>query len=226
MKLLLIESDPAILMMLSRFGAVHGWEIHIVSSVAELDALQHYIIPNLILVEDSFIYTSLGNRLRALRDQWSVPCILSVNRDHLPQYSHYLMHEFSDFITRPFSSDELILRMRLLVREVLQQQPFLQIGPLVIDKRKHVAEANGEVLDLTPKQYRLLSMLVEHQGDVLRNDQLYAEIWPDSKRVSDADVQQFIHQLRRRLTRTVGEQLKIENQRGVGYRLVATPARS
>jgi DNA-binding response OmpR family regulator len=128
-----------------------------------------------------------------------------------------------DYVTKPFGRQELLARVEALLRRAAQapvreEEPeLLSGGPVTIDFRAHAAEIDGEPLDLTPLEFRLLTSLVRHAGQVLSHDQLLELCWNDPIGGGRERVKIYVGYLRRKLA-DAGQSELIETVRGVGYR--------
>ena len=95
----------------------------------------------------------------------------------------------------------------------------MEYGPIRINRSKMSAQIGGRPLSLTPKEFELLQLLVEKQGQLLSNEEIIARVWPNSARASASDVQQYIHHLRQKLKQEALNPDCIRNEKGFGYRL-------
>lgn len=128
-----------------------------------------------------------------------------------------------DYVPKPFSPQELVLRVGAVLRRV-QQPPVagggrvLRAGPFVVDMEAASAEVGGEALDLTPTEFRLLAVLIERRGRVQSRRQLLETVWEVTARITTRTVDMHVQRLRGKL----GEHaMWIETARGFGYRFRA-----
>jgi two-component system, OmpR family, phosphate regulon response regulator PhoB len=134
-----------------------------------------------------------------------------------------------DYVAKPFSPTELVLRVGAVLRRVRQTPPeagqgtLLQAGPVRIDTGGAVAEVHGNAVELTRTEYRLLLLLIERRGRVQSRQQLLEELWETSADVTTRTVDMHIQRLRTKLGDAAGW---IETVRGFGYRYrnESTPA--
>ena len=131
-----------------------------------------------------------------------------------------------DYLTKPFSPQELVLRVGAILRRMQQgQQPasdVLQVGPIGIDRSAHRVTIDGRPIDLTPTEYRLLLTLAERRGRVQARAHLLETVWDAAPDIQTRTVDMHVQRLRGKLEEA-GE--LIETVRGFGYRLRAAPAR-
>lgn len=135
-----------------------------------------------------------------------------------------------DYLTKPFSIRELLARVRALLRRVeLDREqgaagaapPLLIAGPLQVDLAEHVASIDGRSLDLTPKEFDLLALLVRFPGRAFGRDYLVEKVWGYEAGGSDRTVDTHVQRLRKKLG-PVGE--RIETVWGLGYRFARVQA--
>jgi len=125
-----------------------------------------------------------------------------------------------DFVTKPFSMRELILRVRAVLRRGANGEPYLlqeKVGPLRIDMQSHRAFAGGEELALTALEFKLLGTFMSRVGKLQTRDALLRDVWGVSGDMQTRTVDTHIKRLREKLGE--GRDL-IETVRGSGYRLV------
>jgi phosphate regulon transcriptional regulator PhoB len=123
-----------------------------------------------------------------------------------------------DYVTKPFSPRELVLRVKRLLRNAAPQEDSserLQIGELSIDVPRHQATVEGRPVDLTATEFRLLTVLVKRRGRVQSREQLLRDVWEYDTRVDTRTVDTHMRRLREKL----GSAAKyLDTVRGVGYR--------
>jgi two-component system OmpR family response regulator len=122
-----------------------------------------------------------------------------------------------DYLTKPFHFDELVARLRALLRRS-GADPVTTVGPLRLDPTTHAARAGDLEVALTPTEYRVLAALAARPGVVLRRRDLVRAAWPEGAIVHDNTLDQYVARLRRKL-RALDLELQISTTHGVGYRL-------
>jgi DNA-binding response OmpR family regulator len=120
-----------------------------------------------------------------------------------------------DYLVKPFELSVLTARARALLRRMEKKETSLELGPLVIDEAAHEARLSGQLISLTPYEFKLLTTLVQNKGRVLTRDQLIAEVQGDVAVVERA-IDTHVFGLRKKLGEC-GD--LIETVRGVGYRI-------
>ncbi|MCJ8054800.1 response regulator transcription factor [Shinella curvata] len=126
-----------------------------------------------------------------------------------------------DYITKPFGMNELVARIRVALRHRLQahgEKPVFQVGELSVDLVKRIVKVAGQEVKLSPKEYDILRILVQHAGRVLTHRYLLEHVWDGLTDVQYLRV--YVRQLRQKIERTPDQPQYILTETGVGYRLV------
>lgn len=155
--------------------------------------------------------------LRA-RDIWT-PVLILTARGGLTDRLSGFHSGADDYLPKPFSFAELIVRLRSLIRRpTAGNSPRSESDKLWLDPARHAACLNGESVTLTPTEFRLLAALEAGRGSVVRRAALIAAAWPDGAIVYDNTLDAYVTRLRRKL-RGLGLTEAIHTVRGVGYRV-------
>lgn len=122
-----------------------------------------------------------------------------------------------DYLPKPFSFDELLARVRALLRRPKAHEGnTLRSGPLQLDVVAKRVEVQGEPVHLTAKEFQLLEYLLRHKGEVVSKDQLLDHVWTDEERVQHNTVETFIANVRKKIG--AGDSI-IQTVRGYGYKV-------
>lgn len=155
--------------------------------------------------------------LRRLRRTSDLPVIMLTARDAVMDKVTGLDTGADDYITKPFSIEELLARIRTALRK--QQAaalPRLSVGPLQMDIARHAVTVGGENIDLTGREFSLLQYLMENQSIVLSRDVLLEKVWgydyPGETNIVDV----YIRYLRNKIDEAYGVKL-LHTVRGIGY---------
>jgi two-component system response regulator MprA len=160
-------------------------------------------------------------RLRAAGTR--TPILLLTARDALEDKVAGLDSGADDYLTKPFALDELLARLRaLLRREASRKEPLLRLGDLALDPAAQRVTHGKRLINLTTREYRLLETLLRRSGAVVTREMIVESVWgfdyPDTSNL----VEVYIGRLRRKLTEGGGTPL-IQTVRGAGYRLQESP---
>jgi DNA-binding response OmpR family regulator len=155
----------------------------------------------------------LAGRLRAGRD---VPVIFLTARDTVEDRLHGFELGADDYLVKPFALEELLARLRAVLRRTGRLAAVLEAGDVIIDEQAGVATRNRVPLDLTPTELRLLAFLVRHRGLVLSKTQLLTQVWGYDAYDPNV-VEVHVSALRRKLE-AHGPRI-LGTVRGLGYRL-------
>ena len=124
-----------------------------------------------------------------------------------------------DYLTKPFAIDELLARVRALLRRPPIQQPdILKIDDLKIDKQQQTVTHAGKIIDLTNKEYALLEYLMQHPNQVLSKETLIDHVWDFDADILPNNVEAYIKNLRQKIDKPFKKQL-IKTVHGFGYRI-------
>jgi two-component system OmpR family response regulator len=152
-------------------------------------------------------------RLRA-NDVWS-PTLMLTARGDVRDRVRGLDSGADDYIPKPFSFDELLARMRALVRRGAPPRPtVLTVGDLRLDPAAHRVWRNDTELSLTAREFSMLDLFMRHPGEVLSRFELLEHVWDDSYENRSNVIEVYVGYLRDKLDRET-----IETVRGAGYRL-------
>ena len=160
---------------------------------------------------------------RIATDEPRIPVIFLTARQDLDDKRQGFALGADDYLTKPFSVEELMFRVRALLRRTADHAgptTILQFEDLVLDAERHEATRAGEPLDLTPTEFRLLQYLLLNSERVVSKTQILDRVWESDFERDENVVETFVSTLRRKIE-TNGPRL-IQTVRGVGYRLRRT----
>jgi len=216
MRLLLIEDDAmigrAVCQGLDQAGFAVDWVTDGASAQSALaNPVYDAVILDLGLPKVDGM--ALLKALRARRDP--VPVLIASARDRVADRVEGLNEGADDYLLKPFDIDELVARLRaLLRRHAGVASNLMSAGGLVLDPLRRCATLDGAELALTPKEFALLETLLRRPGAVVSREQLEESIYRWGEEVGSNAVEVHLHNLRRKLGSGV-----IRNVRGVGYRI-------
>lgn len=221
-RVLVVDDEPDILSILvyqlSREGFRVSTAVNGESAIAAaLDEPPDLVVLDLMLPEiDGY---EVLRTLRRNEATANIPVILLTARREEEERIKGFEYGADDYVTKPFSARELSFRVKALLRRS-RAQPVtasrtLRVGPVHIDREAHRAFADGQELELTPMEYRLLEVFLERRGRVQTRRQLLQAVWDTGARIETRTVDMHVARLRSKL----GEAGRlVETVRGVGYR--------
>jgi two-component system phosphate regulon response regulator PhoB len=166
------------------------------------------------------------DELRRREETQGVGVILLTARREEADRIKGLMGGADDYLTKPFSPEELVLRVGAVLRRLRAPATaggsVLRLGPIAIDRAAHRVSVDGKAVELTRIEYRLLLVLAERQGRVQSRPQLLESVWEAQSDIQTRTVDMHVQRLRAKLGEA-GEQ--VETVRGFGYRLAAPAGR-
>jgi two-component system OmpR family response regulator len=156
-------------------------------------------------------------RLRAA-GRWA-PVLMVTARDAVADRVHGLDSGADDYLTKPFSLDELLARLRALMRRPAAGRPaVLRVGDLSLDPARHEVMRGGSVIELTPTEFALLEYFMRRPGDVLTRAALVEHVWDFAFDGDPRIVNVYIRSLRDKIDRPF-QRASLETVRGLGYRI-------
>jgi DNA-binding response OmpR family regulator len=163
-----------------------------------------------------------ADALKMIRAVSQVPVVVATARDDESETIRLLDSGADDYVIKPYSADHLEARIRAVLRRSSpgNDSPTLRVGGLFIDSDAHQATLDDEPLDLTAKEFELLTYLAERAGKVVSKRELLAEVWRQPYGGADKTVDVHLSWLRRKLGETAAEPRYIHTKRGVGVKLV------
>lgn len=226
-KILIIEDEPDIRKTIEYNLSREGFKILTAASLKEgkelLDKSFSLLVLDLMLPDGSGL--DLCRELKSNQELMNIPIvILTAKDDEVDKVVGFELGA-DDYVTKPFSVRELILRIKAILKRGSSQKNETveierQFGDLVIDIDSHEVFVNKEQISLTALEFRLLSQLIDRRGRVQSRDQLLSDVWGYSAEVTTRTVDTHIKRLREKLG-TMGKY--VQTIRGVGYKFSRTP---
>jgi DNA-binding response OmpR family regulator len=159
---------------------------------------------------------------RQLRERGvTVPVLMLTARDATADKVTGLDSGADDYLVKPFAFEELLARIRTLLRRPRQSlPPVLAVGGLELDPTRREARCEGVRLDLSAKEFGLLELFLRHPGEVLTRDRILDHLWDEEYDAFSNIVDVYVRKLRRKID-VAGAPSRIQTLRGAGYRLRA-----
>jgi len=220
LKVLVIDDEPPIRKLLRMGLSTQGYDVLDASNgKTALELIKNK--PDLVILDLGLpdidgleLLTQLRTRIEA------IPIIVLSSRGDERGKVEALDRGADDYVTKPFGMDELLARMRAALRHQLQvhgERPVFRVGDLSVDLVRRLVKVRERDVKLSPKEYDLLRLLVQHAGKVLTHKFLLGELW-DS--LTDTQyLRVYVRQLRQKIEDDVEQPQYILTETGIGYRL-------
>lgn len=217
--ILVVDDEPAMVGMVGALLGEEGYQI-VTAYDGEVALRRHADErPDLVILDRRLPRLSGDEVCRSIRAVSNTPILMLTGEKGSEERAKLLDLGADDYLEKPFSKRELSARVRALLRRApaARVEGTAQVGRLSVDARTHRAAVDGEVLDLTPTEFRLLAALAARPGEVVDRKALLRAGWPDER---DPDPEWLKAHLARLRSKLVGSGAPdLVNVRGVGYRL-------
>jgi two-component system KDP operon response regulator KdpE len=222
LKVLVVDDEPPIRKLLRMGLGTQGYQM--------LDAPNAKTALELMTEKPDLVILDLGlpdmqglellRQIRQLRED--LPIVVLSSRDDEVAKVKALDLGADDYITKPFGMEELLARIRAALRHQLQsrgERPIFKLGTLSVDLIRRVVKVGDETVKLSPKEYELLRVLVQHAGKVLTHKFLLNELW--AVPIDAQYLRVYVRQLRHKIEPDPARPQYILTETGIGYRLKA-----
>ncbi len=225
MKILIADDDPQLVRALRITLTAKGYEIVTAADGAQAIAAAVDARPDIFMLDLGMPRLNGVEVIQGIRGWSTAPILVVSGRTGSADKVEALDAGADDYVTKPFSIEELLARLRALTRRVPQHDadPIVTFGDVTVDLSAHdvVRTVDGEArrVRLTPTEWRVLELLVRNPGRLVTRQNLLTEIW-GSEHVSDTGyLRLYIAQLRKKLEADPGSPQFIVTDSGMGYRL-------
>lgn len=226
-KVLIIDDDKELCALMKKcieqenmsaliaYGGTEGLEL-----VSEHDSAYSFIILDVMMPDiDGF------QVLQKIRETSNVPVLMLTAKSDEEDKVAGLRMGADDYLTKPFSLNELMARVNSLIRRFTTLNPTstidinnLTLKNMVIDKENRIVSINAVPVDLTSKEFDLLYFLASNKGRVFTKKQIYTHVWAEEYAFDDNNIMSFISKLRKKIEPDPEHPFYILTVRGVGYR--------
>jgi len=219
-----IEDDPHVRRFLRTALTGHGHVVHEATTVAEGIAAIEEHDPIVVLLDLGLPDGDGLGVLRAIRPDSSVPVIVLSARGHEGDKVAALDSGADDYLTKPFGTGELMARIRVALRHAAaaggsEPAEILEVGPIRVDQPRHEVTLSGEVVHLTPIEFKILVELARQPGRVLTHRHLVRAVWGATPVDQSHTLRVHVAALRRKIERDSARPQYLVTEAGVGYRL-------
>ncbi len=220
--ILVIDDEPQIRRFLRTSLDIHGYGIEEAPTAAEGLRLATTGRPDLIVLDLGLPDRDGLDVLQAVREWSRIPIFVLSVRGRETDKVKALNLGADDYITKPFGMAEFLARVQALLRRASPDepaQPVFAVGGLEVDLARRVVRVDGRDVRLSPKQYRLLQILVAHAGKVVTHQHLLTALWGPANTEDSQYLRIFVRKLRRRIEPNPSRPRYLVTELGVGYRL-------
>jgi two-component system KDP operon response regulator KdpE len=221
LRILVVDDEPPIRRLLRTSFAAQGYEMSEAEDAPSAYRMLRAEDPDVMVLDLGLPGQDGFDLIRNIREAaLAIPIVVLSSRTDEAGKVRALDMGADDYVTKPFGTDELLARIRAAVRHRLQQEgerPLFQSGDLSVDLVRRIVTVRDREVKLTPREYDLLRLLIQHAGRVLTHNTILRELW-----ASDADVQYlriYVRALRQKLEADPERPSLITTEQGVGYRL-------
>jgi len=215
-KILIVEDDPGIAEVLDYALRADGHSVTLTGKGAE--AVAHAAEAECIVLDVGLPDFDGFEVCRRIRKTSDIPILFLTSRSDEIDRVVGLEIGGDDYLTKPFSTRELLARIKAIMRRLSPASAPRDSTGLALNLEKHTVTHLGRAVDLSRLEFELLAVLHKHPGRVFTRNQILDQAWPDGGCVTDRTVDAHIKSLRKKL----GDPELIETVRGVGYRLRET----
>lgn len=221
MRIFLAEDETAIAGFLKEGLEEEGFSVDVASNGREalemaMTNLNEYDIILLDWMMPGVSGIEICRNIR--KENKAIPIIFLTAKDTVDDTVFGLEAGANDYLKKPFAFEELLARIRVLLRNATGEQNVFETGSIVLDTEAHLVTKNGKPIDLTQKEFALLEYLLRNKGKVCRRSRIIEKIWDIHFDKDTSVIDVFINSLRKKLDIKDNESF-IQTIRGVGYRV-------
>jgi two-component system KDP operon response regulator KdpE len=219
-KILVIDDEPQITRVLRAALMAQAFDVRTANDPEEALQVFREWTPDLVITDLMMPVMSGVEVCRAIRLIAPTPIVVLSVRDHERSKVEALDAGADDYVTKPFSIQELMARVRAHLRRAPERTTAaIETGDFVVDAVAHTITVQGKPIHLTPKEFDLLFHLARHAGKVMTHRALLTAVWGSQSAHQPEYLRVFVGQLRKKLESETGRQY-IQTEPWVGYRFV------
>jgi DNA-binding response OmpR family regulator len=224
-KILVVEDDSRIASLIVKNLEAAGYECHASPDGGQAIADFARLRPSLVVLDLGLAGVDGLTVARSIRKESDTPILMVTARSS--ESDKLLGFEIGadDYVTKPFSTAELVARVRVLLRRSggSAGDRVLEIGELKIDPGRRSVERNGEAVSLTTLEFDLLYFMASRPGRVFSREALMEQVWGTDRVVDDRSIDSLVSRLRKKLEADASNPIYLQTVWGAGYR-IAEPA--
>lgn len=181
--------------------------------------------PDLVVLDVMMPKLDGWDTLERIREMSDLSVIMLTARDTEPDKLRGFRLGSDDYVTKPFSFAELVARIEAVLKRASSSSPqpsdVLCVGNLILDPLQHRITRDGESLELTPTEFKLLKILMKEPGRVFTQEQLVTRVWGEEYTEEVGYIRRYIWHLRRKVEPNPDQPQYILTEHGIGYKLVS-----
>jgi two-component system KDP operon response regulator KdpE len=219
-RILVIDDEPQITRVLRAALSAQGYDVRTANDPEEgLQVFKEWP-PDLVVTDLMMPGLSGVDVTRAIRTRSPTPILILSVRDHERSKVEALDAGADDYVTKPFSIQELLARVRAHLRRAPERTTSaIEAGDFIVDSSAHTITVMNKAIHLTPKEFELLLHLARHSGKVMTHRALLTAVWGAQSAHQPEYLRVFVGQLRKKLEAETGKQY-IQTEPWVGYRFI------
>jgi two-component system KDP operon response regulator KdpE len=219
-RVLLVDDEPQLLRALGITLRARKYDVHTAATGRAALETAAAFPPDVVVLDLGLPDLDGVEVVAGLRSWTAVPILVLSGRSDSADKVEALDAGADDYVTKPFGIDELLARLRAMVRRHAPEegQPTVQIGDVEVDLAARRVRRDGTDIRLTPTEWHLLEVLVRHPGALLSQRQLLAEVWGPGYETAQGNLRLYMAQLRRKLEPDPSRPRHLLNEPGMGYR--------
>ncbi|HEX4191157.1 MAG TPA: response regulator [Marmoricola sp.] len=217
---LVVDDEPQLLRALSINLRARGYEVHAAPTGAEALRLAAAHPPDVVVLDLGLPDMDGTEVVAGLRGWTDVPVLVLSGRSDSSDKVDALDAGADDYVTKPFGMDELLARLRAMLRRSggKDELPVIEFGGNVVDLGARRVVRDGVDIRLTPTEWHLLEVLVRNPGKLLSQKQLLLEVWGPGYETARGNLRLYMAQLRKKLEDDATRPVHLLNEPGMGYR--------
>lgn len=222
-KILVVDDTRNVLMMINDFLISQDYDVFTAEDGREAMDVFHAVKPDLILLDIMMPNMDGYQFISKLRSESSIPVIMITAKQQEADVVRGFELGADDYITKPFRLRELLMRIRAIMRRAAISNgsaAVIKVQNLTLDDSRHEVRMDDELIDLTPLEFALLTLLMESAGKVVRRQEISLRLMDNGFAGSEATIKIHIRNLRQKLGDDLAEPTYIETVFGVGYRFL------
>lgn len=226
-RILIVEDEPALADSIKYGLEKEGFECTVLPDGLRAVEYVRSWRPDLVLLDLMLPGMPGTDICREIRATGSTPIVMVTAKDSEADKVLGLELGADDYVTKPFSMRELIARVRAVLRrsstppDASSEASFIEVGPVRIDTERHEVRVRGQVIELPPKEFSLLELLVRRAGKLVTRDVLISEVWGDDYYGDTRTLDVHVKRLRAKIESDPKSPRHLRTIRGLGYRFEA-----